>query len=303
MQRSIQGLLSAILYQVLSMNRELIPRLLTEQTELSRKINYSQWLDEELELVLIKSISMSLQLLCIFLDGLDEIDRDEGCLSMVDLIEKLRSNTTAKLCISSRPEVEFKDSFRGYPTLRLQDLTAKDISNFVDDFLRKNFQFEAMDGNGISRRRELISTVLERADGVFLWVHLVLRSLRRGRVHIDSYEQLSERITQIPSKLEELCKESWKRHGEDETFYRVQAAQYFKLVLEARNISGKSAKIPFSLFEFAVASNDAIQKANLEGKSLPSVKSLVQETEKFCRRIESRCGGLLEVWSHDPRSY
>jgi hypothetical protein len=157
-----------------------------------------------------------------------------------------------------------------------------------------------MDDNGINRRRRLIKTVLERADGVFLWVHLVLRSLRRGGVHIDSYKQLSERITHIPSKLEELYKESWSRHGEDETLYRVQAAQYFKLVLEARNTFRKGSIIPFTLFEFAVASSNAIQKATLEGKSLPSVKSLVQETEKFCRRIESRCGGLLEVWSHDP---
>jgi NACHT domain len=298
-QRSLKGLLSAILYQILSMNGEPIPNLLMEQPELSRKVNHSHWSEEELESALAKCISTSPQPLCIFLDGLDEIDRDEGCFSVVDLIERLRSNTAAKFCVSSRPEAEFQDAFGGYPKLRLQDLTAKDISNFVNDFIQKHFQSKVVDGDEPVQRQKLINTILGRADGVFLWVHLVLESLRRGRVRFDSYEQLSERIIRFPRELEELYKKSWERHGEDESLYRKQAAQYFKLALEARNYPAEIAGSSLSLLEFAVASDDAVQNDILDGKSLPSVKSLVDETEKSRRRIESRCGGFLEVWSHN----
>ena len=299
MQRSVQGILCALLSQILSINQGLVSRLIVEQPELLWKSSNNDWSDEELESVLIKVISISRQPLCIFLDGLDEIDRDEeGCFRLVDLLDRLQSQTVAKFCLSSRPEAPFQDAFRRYRKLQLQDLTKTDISVFVADFLKK-FQFKDVDADAEKSQQDIINEVLKRADGVFLWVHLVLNSLRRGNSKFDSYEQLSMRIKQLPSKMEDLYQNTWERHGEDESLYRAEAARYFRLVLEARGTTDDSEIRPLSLFEFVVASNDKLQRTFLEEKTFPPVKSLVDKADDFRRRVESCCGGLLEVWSHD----
>jgi NACHT domain len=297
MQRSIQGLLCALLQQVLTMDQDLIWRLIAERPELLRKKSYSDWSVEEVESVLIQGISMLAQPLCIFLDGLDEIDRDEGCfnlVALVALINKLRSKTSAKLCISSRPEELLRDALSTYPSLRLQDLTKADISIFVADFLQKHFQFKDVDVDGEKLQRKVIDEILERADGVFLWVHLVLKSLLSGKAHVDSYEQLSKRIRRLPRELENLYKETWKRHGEDESLYLEEAARYFRLVLENRKSRNTRS---FSLFQLFIATNDKIQRSILEGNVFPPVKKLISEAGVFRRRVESCCGGLLEFWS------
>jgi NACHT domain len=141
MQRSLQGLLCLLLYQLLMNDSSVGKHLLATQPELLSKTNYEDWSDTELEGVFIQGISISAQPLCIFLDGLDEIDREEGPFHLTDLIERLRSKSTAKLCISSRPEIPLQDAFSKYPKLRVQDLTKADIGSFVADSLQKDFHF------------------------------------------------------------------------------------------------------------------------------------------------------------------
>ncbi|KAH8803519.1 hypothetical protein F5884DRAFT_739958 [Xylogone sp. PMI_703] len=192
MQRSIHGILCALLHQLLS-------------SEIGHKLTDNLFITEP-------DTNHSF---CIFLDGLDEIDRDEGCFSMVQLVEILRTKTNTKLCISSRPELAFQDAFRGYPMLKLQDLTKKDIILYVQGFLMINFKDLGIDqdDDGIDPRQKVIDAVVERADGVFLWVHLVLKSLVRGASNRDTYATLAKRISQRPKRLEGLYEEAWNRHG------------------------------------------------------------------------------------------
>jgi hypothetical protein len=166
----------------------------------------------------------------------------------------------------------------------------------VADFLQKHFQFKDVDVDGEKLQRKVIDEILERADGVFLWVHLVLKSLLSGKAHVDSYEQLSKRIRRLPRELENLYKETWKRHGEDESLYLEEAARYFRLVLESRKSRDTHS---FSLFQFFIATNDKIQRSILEGNVFPPVKKLISEAGVFRRRVESCCGGLLEFWSDE----
>jgi hypothetical protein len=301
-QRSIQGTLCALLYQVLSLSNDLIIRLISEEPTLKMKSNYNDWSEDELKTVLIKSLTLLPRPLCIFLDGLDEIDRKtDGEDKIVQLVKTLLAETPAKLCVSSRPETLLEQAFCNYPMIQLQDLTKSDIASYVQDYLRDHFQYLKATKENENVRQAIISIVIKKANGVFLWVYLVLNSLRRGNVKKDNYDLLLKRITDRPDTLTELYKESWDRQ-EDAALYRTEGARYFKFILEAsREPCSGIIDTPFSLLELAIASDNSLQKTILEEGSFPAISSLIDKAGSFGKRVETCCGGLVEVWSHDPR--
>jgi hypothetical protein len=259
------------------------------------------WCDEELESTLIEAILLTPFPLCIFLDGLDEIDRhdEKGCDDVVRLVKSLLNRTDVKLCISSRPEKALESSFNEYPMLRLQDLAAADIASYAQDFLQDHFNYLDTTRKSARYRRDIIDAIITKASGVFLWVYLVLNNLHRGNQHRDSYELLLKRIDQCPAELDALYQQTWDRHGQDADLYRTEAARYFKLVIEAGQLQEHSImSFSFSLLEFAVASKAEVQKRILEKGYLPPAKSLAEIAEEFGRRVEVCCGGLLEVQTH-----
>lgn len=166
LQKSVQGLLCALLSQILQSDGELVCALMAGHPGLLEKRTYDDWSDEELEALLVKAINTSNRRVCIFLDGLDEIDRKEGPFPMVKLVETLESKTGAKLCLSSRPEAEFQDAFSKRPMLRLQDLTRKDISDYVEDYFQKNLNFwEGGAAENRDLRKKITDEILKRASG------------------------------------------------------------------------------------------------------------------------------------------
>lgn len=54
--------------------------------------------------------------------------------------------------------------------------------------------------------RLLIADIGERAQGVFLWVYLNVRSLRDGLVNGDDLSMLQTRLHSLPTDLEEYFK-------------------------------------------------------------------------------------------------
>jgi len=274
-------------------------RLIATQPELMNKRNYYDWSDAELERVLIQVISISTQSLCIFLDGLDEIDRQEGPFYLTELIERLQSKSTAKLCISSRPEIPLQEAFNKYPKLRLQDLTKADISSFVADSLQRDFHFWDESPDGREDRGRILDQVVRSANGVFLWVHLVLKSLRRGSINIDSYDQILSRIRELPETLEGPYKRAWERLGDDEGCYRTETARYFRIVLDSRAKHGHPYYPAFSLFDLSIACDDKVQRMILDDNSIPRVDVLLQKAENCRRRVEGCCVRLLEFGRSD----
>ncbi|KAK3326507.1 hypothetical protein B0H66DRAFT_600625 [Apodospora peruviana] len=102
---------------------------------------YNDWSDKELEALLVKGISKSARRICLFLDGLDEIDRTEGPFPLVKLVERVEANTSTKLCLATWPEAEFQLAFAKRRTLRLEDLTRMDIIDYVRDYFQKHLRF------------------------------------------------------------------------------------------------------------------------------------------------------------------
>ena len=303
LQKSVQGLLCALLSQILQPDEALTCILMSEDLGLREKRTYDDWSDEELEALLVKAISRSKRRVCMFLDGLDEIDRKEGPFPLVKLVETLESKTNAKLCLSSRPEAEFQDAFGTRRRLRLEDLTRKDIGGYVKDYFQNHLKFwDAAEEETHLWRKKIADEILKKASGVFLWVFLVLRSLRSGSSGVDSYDQLLQRISQLPPDLEQLYRQAWERQGENEQIYRDEAASYFKLVLQSQQMRDNAEQgtvfpwIPLSLLEYLLAYDSQLREKFLGSRLIPPAKILISKTHKFRRHIETRSGGLLEVF-------
>ena len=73
--------------------------------------------------------------------------------------------------------------------IRLQDLTWLDIKRFVTDELEENRYFRELRALD-NRCQDLVTEIVDRADGVFLWVSLVVLSLRRGLTNADTVPEL-----------------------------------------------------------------------------------------------------------------
>lgn len=107
----------------------------------------------------------------LFFDALDEFD---GHLDMISRFIKtlLRSSTASttrvKVCMSSRPWETFQEHFASYPGFAVQDHTAQDIEEYAVGSVSA-IQNTAVLG--------LVPTILERANGVFLWVRLAIKIL------------------------------------------------------------------------------------------------------------------------------
>jgi hypothetical protein len=141
--------------------------------------------------------------LFLLIDGLDEY---EGNFEKIaELLCKLSTSANMKICVSSRPLLMFEDVFKGYPSLRLQDLTYQDIVNFVSDELGNYPRFRSLASKEPIRAPELLEEVVTKADGVFLWVHLVIQDLISGLANRDNISDLQRRLQLLPPKLEETC--------------------------------------------------------------------------------------------------
>ena len=98
--------------------------------------------------------------LCIFVDGLDEFG---GCLD--DLIRLFQD---LKICVSSRPWVQFEDAFKSRPSLMLQDLVYNDIKKYVANHLSSDTGCEKLRSREPAYAAQLIENIVAKACGVFL---------------------------------------------------------------------------------------------------------------------------------------
>jgi len=279
-QRSSKGLLTSLLYQLLQDDARISRGLLTHTPSLKQKHTIADWSAKEATEILLHSLTIAESPVCFFLDGLDEFDDDEGCGKLLEIIDRMLSSkhgVPLKICVSSRPEPELRRKLERFPSLRLQDLTKHDMEIYANDILREA---------PAERLPVLVKIVLHKADGVFLWAHYALRSLVRGLSQHDDWNELEKRLKALPSKIEELYHDMWRRLNEDHIIYREEAAQYFHIALELRRPS---------IFRFMTAVDPLLQEKFLERQSPVLAEDLVRQCEKTEQRLLTRCAGLLEI--------
>ncbi|KAE8454252.1 hypothetical protein EG329_005177 [Mollisiaceae sp. DMI_Dod_QoI] len=270
-QGSILGILRSLLYQIFEANGEILANVLWKWPKFSRVKNPEDWSRDDLEEILVHSLSLHQKGVCIFLDGLDEIDPKDGPFDLLLIVERISSipkTTGLEVCASSRPEASFIQSLKSYPKLRLQDLTKHDVEVYAKDFVKTRCSFDL---SGIDES-QFIEEIVDKASGVFLWVSLALRSLQRGIINGDDPTTLMERLRALPTELGKLYEEMLKRLGDDQQLYSKDAARLFNIFILFSEI--RDYRFSFNLFQYAIASDPILRAMLLEEKSPPSPTSL-----------------------------
>lgn len=287
LQKSQEGLLRSLLFAILRRCPSMISSLSSELPSDLEDAGLDIWNVKSL-LKLFDSLSQQAEpttKFCFFIDGLDEYEGDS-----MDLIKALRALSKlkmVKLCVSSRPWHVFKDEYvrPNYRMLKLEDLTRDDIALYVRDVLEEHERFDALQQRD-HRYQELVRQIVKKAEGVFLWVSLVVQSLLRGLTSSDRMSDLQRRIELLPPSLEDFF-----RHMLDsiEEVYRKDTFKAFQYVLHAP----PSGPIPLIVFSYL---DEEDPKFAFHAKPpLLSQNELESREDDMRRRLDGRTRGLLEA--------
>ncbi|KAI0183877.1 hypothetical protein EV127DRAFT_254679 [Xylaria flabelliformis] len=210
MQRSQQGLLQTLLFDIFQQCPTLVPLLCSKRWEMARRVGMEfepPWTIPELSACLqeIAGQNDSMMRFCLFIDGLDEFSGDY--VDLCQVLQSLAKSRHIKLCVSSRPWNVFQDFF-GQNTntmLSIHELTRDDIRRFAQSRLETHPRWK-MCCMSEEHQYQLVQEIAERAEGVFLWAFLVTQSLREGLSNDDTMMDLQQRLRSLPTDLERLFK-------------------------------------------------------------------------------------------------
>ena len=286
LQMSQTGLLRTILYQVFQKEPELIPRILSERWEIYNLFGEDShaWTEVEMKLAFTKLMELdsSSFKFCFFIDGLDEFSGNPE--ELIRFIKSITAVDHIRVCVASRPWVEFEDAFQTSPSLLLENLTYDDIKEFVNSSFHQDPGFVELGLREPEYASQLLEAIVQKASGVFLWVTLVVASLLAGLVNGDRVCDLEKRLALLPPDLEKLYQ---KMLDSLDPFYLGHASALFQLI----RVEPEATLL---LLSFADESLSTVLARNIQ----PLIASEADLRERVMRRrIKSRCKGLLEVGS------
>jgi len=247
LQKSLAGLLRSLLHDTLKACPELIPEVLPKYWNQMKSMPWQ--VQTELHLPapeiwaafdrLIERRSLyKKHCFCFFIDGLDEYEGtyQEDCKAMVELLRSWTEFAPAdvKICVSSREYNVFMNAFSPNRRLRLQDLTQKDMEKYVQDKLR-----HIPDEANIT---SLVNSITEKAQGIFLWVAIVVKRMRELIENGSKLTKLQRELDLLPQELDDLFEHILKSLG---TSDRKKAYQTFAMLLKL-----KPYGLPLSLFSY-----------------------------------------------------
>jgi hypothetical protein len=303
-----------MLYQYLQNHPDEIEKILPEAYDLASRdhaFNEMQpitWTGPVLEKAFENMIvSTKQRRLCLFIDGLDEYEGDHA--AMARFLVKIGKYEHVKICVSSRPWLQIENVFKSCPALRLQDLTENDIFVYVEDRLSANAQWSTLCEKQPDEMTKVIKEIVRTANGVFLWVKLILNSLIKGLDLDDDFEDLTKRLRCLPQGLDELYSHMLKTI--DPPFYFEEAAMFFEILRTARqryeftvadSQRDEWSSDVMSLLTLALADRKNYNVLSQPDSTVSDDAFLTTLCFKTESRLKSRCMGLLEVNGGDSKA-
>lgn len=208
LQMSMEGFYRCLLFQVVQQCPEVLPKVfpdrqLQENSDIrSIRGELLPFRFSELEDAtrrLLATSEFPSHRFCFLIDGLDEYKGDSR--EHVALAQLLNGWATrdVKIICSARPHIEFLDTFTDSSrVIYLHEWTKDDIYRYVWSELYGALRSAAMSTEPLTGLVEIVS---RRANGVFIWARLVVKSLLQGIAHRDSMKALHDRVDQAPEDL------------------------------------------------------------------------------------------------------
>ncbi|TVY24004.1 hypothetical protein LHYA1_G006937 [Lachnellula hyalina] len=296
-QRSHAGLLRALLFKALRQCESLLPDIFPEIW--IDKMSKPLFIIEDMERIswtlprlseafdrLVCTQSNGLKF-CLFVDGLDEYEGDY--FDVIKTFTKISQSSSVKVCLSSRPLFDFVAAFQSCQSLRLQDLTFSDIESYINDELGTNTHMQILREQKPQEAEMLVFEIVNKADGVFLWVKLVVLSMLRGLRQSDGIHDLQLRLRLLPPSLEDLFSHILRRL---EPVYLEQSSRIFQIFAEAQNSDRSLTSLELSFAEeldFRAVIREPTRQLWME--------ELLEREAQIETWLRTRCGGLIETCS------
>lgn len=270
--------------------------------------------------------------LCFFIDGLDEFNGEETTHWKLARIlqkwthqpaESTSADSFLKLCVSSREDHSIMSVFQTLRQIRLQDITKRDVSAIVEDTLLGNEYFEQLQKKDASGCQELIRSILQGAEGVFLWVSLLLNLLEDELPGVSSVAALQSIVRTTPLHLEDFISKILdtirKHHRRGAYFVLTMALRMIGLHLsdngkfptaeqnEYQTIFGVERYWRPHLYTYGLSAVlETLETGNTSEGYGVVLASLVDEehetrSQDAAVKIRTWCRGLLDVINVDQR--
>lgn len=304
-QRSLSGLYRSLLFQSLSQCPELIREVFplqfrrmsafTEDTKVEELQSFGEdHIKEAFNLLLDRACQRGYRL-CFFIDGLDECEGNR--LRHEELALMLQSWTgsgSIKLCVSSRPYPEFIEPL---------DITDNQLVQLHDlnEYGIRAYCFERFQNDVHARKRgrlchELAQTVVKEAQGVFLWVYLVIDILLMGFRQADPDSVLWAQLNALPRDLD-LLYTKLREPIEADNIQRDRSNRM--LLLAARNPNRSSlTAMAFSWLEELGCDQGGLMNPDFPqptGMKPYSEEEVSKRVEHVTMQINGLARGFLEV--------
>ncbi|KAK3369601.1 hypothetical protein B0T24DRAFT_596325 [Lasiosphaeria ovina] len=324
MQRCRKGMLCTLLTQLLdgfldSEEEHYATARGSIVSTLPKDNRVSDWTEGELEEVLCKALQAfggKRRQIYVCIDGLDEIDKGPTgrlLLPMLALLSRLRAIPGIRVVVSSRPEDALREYFKSQsvPPLLLQNITATEMYRFAHGRLKIGPIHEA-------QVEFLAERIVIKAQGVFLWVALVVKTLLADLEASESLEMLHQSLDKFPEDMAQLYRSIWTRRNQETEEDRAEAALYFQLLIEGDRILKSTPALYFpywrwqsrgtadedpkayyrgmTLFHIAMASDDVLARSLLMSGERVSTGAVLAQCQAVHQTISARCAGIVEVY-------
>jgi hypothetical protein len=202
LERTPIGLYRSFLYQLLQADRVRLSRFLPiYQSKIVIKSRTITWSLEELRAFFKSTLSnASKRKILFFVDGLDECNQT----NVRAVVEDFRSWTDTAFAIGT--QLSLCVSSRHYPTItipRCPELVVQEHNNEdIIHYVREKLKSTALASSTTIRTLE--DKILRKAAGVFLWVILVVETVRQGVDSGASAEEMETNLNNIPEELEDI---------------------------------------------------------------------------------------------------
>ena len=279
---SFEGLLRSLLYQLIKE----VPQVDVLGLDDGQNDSISGWPERRLRDALRKSLGNVKKGVCILVDGLDEYEGNVR--ELIQFLNSLAKNdysqeNSVKICVSSRPAPVRSQFLQHLPKLSMSDHNTSGIQAYCSLTLEELGPV-VLDGLDIS---QIIQTIAERAEGVFLWARFALDQLIQGHSSAETLDEILLRLHSIPSELEEVYDRMLRRM---EPLAKNECMIMLQLVCFAR----RSLLWQEHLMATDIAmGKDVVISEHIRGGEDSANASKLYST--FAKRLRAKAVGLLEL--------
>ncbi|KAG9508332.1 hypothetical protein J7337_001896 [Fusarium musae] len=224
--------------------------------------------------------------ICFFIDGLDELVGEYA--DSIDFISNLARNKQSKVIVSSRPIPSCVAAYRKYPHMRLQELTRRDIQAYVEFKVGDHPSMKRHMRRYPTESASLMSELVDKSCGVWLWIILACRSICGGFDDHDRLAEIRRRVDELPPELKDMfmhmLSKIHRRHQE-------QGARLLKICYTYQKTKSPFLQKGLYALGLALVDDYNAQPVCIEPLDAEDKLEICEELEG---RLRSRCWGLLE---------